>query len=75
MKQPLPDHWDSALWIAVGAILVELRATREIIVNTAPDYVISYICRELVAKKLVTEGAARSPGVDPTSRSTSSTNR
>jgi hypothetical protein len=61
-RRSVDDHRDSALWIAVDKILVELRATREIVVNTAPDYVISYICRELVAKKLVTEAAASSPG-------------
>ncbi|HWH51497.1 MAG TPA: hypothetical protein VN651_08125 [Gemmatimonadaceae bacterium] len=59
MNQPLADQRDSPLWRAVGSIIVELVATREIVVNTAPDYVISYICRELVAKKLVTDAAAR----------------
>jgi hypothetical protein len=31
----------------------ELAASQELSVNTAPEYVIEYLCRELVAKKLV----------------------
>jgi len=45
------------LWSAVQAIVAELTSTGEIAVKTAPDYVIAYICHELVAKKAVTEAA------------------
>jgi hypothetical protein len=34
-------------------MLTELVASREVTINTAPEYVIDYLCRELVAKKLV----------------------
>jgi hypothetical protein len=44
---------DTPLWDAVEASIAELTSTREITVNTAPDYVIGYLCRELVAKRLV----------------------
>jgi hypothetical protein len=44
---------DTPLWDAVEASIAELTSTREIAVNTAPDYVIGYLCRELVAKRLV----------------------
>jgi hypothetical protein len=56
-KRPLTEYRDSALWSAVEAIFAELKATDEIAVNTAPDYVIAYACRELIAKKIVTEAA------------------
>jgi len=35
------------------AALAELAASHELSVNTAPDYIIEYLCRELVAKRLV----------------------
>lgn len=45
------------LWDALEAAISELAASREISVNTAPDYVIEYLCRELVAKKLIVASA------------------
>jgi hypothetical protein len=42
------------LWAAVEATITELIASREVAVNTAPDYVIGYLCQELVAKKVIT---------------------
>jgi hypothetical protein len=59
MKQPASEHRDSVLWLALKATLDELTKTGEIKINTAPDYVIAHLCRELVAKQLVT-GAALS---------------
>jgi hypothetical protein len=47
------EHHDTPLWAAVEATITELSATREISVNTAPDYVIGHLCQELVAKKLI----------------------
>jgi hypothetical protein len=44
---------DTPLWDALEASITELTSTRELTVNTAPDYVIGYLCRELVAKRLV----------------------
>ncbi len=50
---------DTALWSAVADTIAELIATGEIAVNTAPEYVIGYVCRELAAKQVVTVGAVR----------------
>jgi hypothetical protein len=47
------------LWSAIKASLDELTTTGEIAINTAPDYVIAHICRELAAKQLVTTAALR----------------
>ena len=41
------------LWVALDGAIAELARSREIVVNTAPDYVIDHLCRELVAKRLV----------------------
>ncbi|HJP60055.1 MAG TPA: hypothetical protein VJ865_08645 [Gemmatimonadaceae bacterium] len=60
MKQPASEHRDSMLWFALQAIVADLTTTGEIAINTAPDYVIAYVCRELVAKKMVSETALRS---------------
>ena len=47
------EHRDTPLWAAVEATITELAASREVSVNTAPDYVIGHLCQELVAKKLI----------------------
>lgn len=50
---------DTALWSAVADTVAELVATGEIAINTAPDYVIGYVCRELAAKQVVAVAAVR----------------
>ena len=60
MKQPASEYRDSMLWFALQGIVSDLTTSGEIVINTAPDYVIAYICRELVAKKMVSEPALRS---------------
>ena len=47
------EYRNTPLWAAIEATIAELAATREVSVNTAPDYVIGYLCQELVAKKLI----------------------
>ena len=65
MKQRSTDHGDSQLWSAVEAIVAELEATDEIVVNTDPGYIIAFVCRELVAKGLVTQRALESHDDQP----------
>jgi len=62
MNQPASEYRDSVLWRALREIVDELTATGEIVVNTAPDYVIAHICRELASKQLVTNAARASRG-------------
>jgi len=50
---PFDEYRDTPLWSAVEATVKELVATRELSVNTAPAYVIGYLCQELAAKKLI----------------------
>lgn len=45
------------LWAAVASTLTELQATGEVTIGTEADYVIDYLCRELVAKQVVTSAA------------------
>lgn len=59
MKQPASEYRDSVVWSALQRILADLTTTGEIAINTAPDYVVAYVCRELVARKAVTEAALR----------------
>jgi hypothetical protein len=59
MKEPLDELRESAVWSALQRMLAEMVATKEITLNTAPDYVVSYICQELRAKGLVTEAGLR----------------
>jgi len=58
-SRPFDDYRDSPLWVAVESTLAELAATKELSINTAPEYVIGYLCRELAAKKLVTSTAVQ----------------
>ena len=47
------EYRETRIWSAIEATIAELVATRELTVNTAPDYVIAFLCEELAAKKLI----------------------
>ena len=53
VTRPFEEFRESALWTAVEEMLKDLSATREIAINTAPEYVIGYVCQQLRAKNLV----------------------
>ena len=55
-QRPFPEHRGTPLWKAVERTVTELVASGELSVNTAPEYVYGYLCRELVAKKLIVPG-------------------
>jgi hypothetical protein len=55
--RPYAAFRDTPLWNAVAGAVAELEATREISVATAHDYVIGYVCQELVARKVVAAAA------------------
>jgi len=59
MTQPRPyaEFRDTPLWHTLAAAVAELQATREIAVATGPDYVIGYLCQQLVARKVVAPAA------------------
>lgn len=48
---------DTHLWRAVASMVADLQASGEVRVDTAPDYVIGYLCQELAAKGVVTREA------------------
>jgi hypothetical protein len=52
-SRPIAEYRHTPLWSALESAVTQLVASRELSVNTAPDYVIEYLCRELVSKKLV----------------------
>ncbi len=57
MTRPFQEYRDTPLWRALAGALVELEATREVKVDTAPEYVIGYLCQELAAKQVVASSA------------------
>jgi len=59
MAREFDEYRGTALWKAVEATLTELVATSEVRIDTAPDYVIGYLCRELAAKRLVVSEAVQ----------------
>lgn len=58
MPHPYAEYVDTRIWRAIAGALADLQASGEVRVETAPEYVIGFLCRELEAKGLVT-GAAR----------------
>ena len=61
MIRPYASYRHTPLWAAVAGALAELQASGELRVDTAPEYVIGYVCRELAAKSVVAP-AALTPG-------------
>ena len=57
MSRPYPTYRDTPLWAAVASALADLQASGEVRVDTAPEYVIGYVCRELAAKSIVVPAA------------------
>jgi hypothetical protein len=58
-SRPFDQYRDTPLWSAIEATIAELIATRELSVNTAPAYVIGYLCQELAAKRLIVPESAQ----------------
>ena len=52
-SRPFDEYRDTPLWAALQSTLADLVASREVAVNTAPEYVIGHVCRELAAKRLI----------------------
>jgi hypothetical protein len=57
MQQSFTQYRDTALWRGVERMLADLEASGEVRVDTAPDYVIGFICQELAARNLVAPSA------------------
>lgn len=55
--RPFDEYRDTPLWKAIENTIAELIATRELRVDTAQEYVIGYLCRELEAKRIITPAA------------------
>ena len=51
------EYRNTPLWRALADIITDLEASGEIRVDTAPDYVIGYMCRELAAKWVIASAA------------------
>jgi hypothetical protein len=50
---------NTPLWRAIAGALKELEASGEIKIETAPTYVVGYICQELSAKQIVADSSLR----------------
>lgn len=61
MPRSYNEYKDTPLWKALAKALEDLQATREIKIDTAPDYVIGYLYQELVAKTVVAPKAVARP--------------
>jgi hypothetical protein len=54
---PFAEYRNTALWRALAGALADLEASGEVVVATAPDYVIGYLCQELAAKWVIASSA------------------
>lgn len=57
MARSYEQYTGTPLWRALDAALADLQASGEIKVETAPDYVIGYLCQELASKWIVASSA------------------
>jgi len=57
MIKQYAEYRDTPLWQALASVVADLEASGELRVETAPDYVIGYMCRELAAKWVVASSA------------------
>ena len=63
MSRARSQFLHTPLWTAVASAIAELQATGEVRIDTEVKYVVDYLCRELVAKHVVTgEAAEVAPG-------------
>ena len=53
MAHSFAQYRGTPLWRALAGALRELESTGEVKLETAPDYVIGYLCQELAAKWVV----------------------
>ncbi len=51
------EYKGTPLWRALAGVVADLEASGELKVETAPDYVIGYMCRELAAKWVIASAA------------------
>jgi len=58
MSRARSQFQHTPLWAALATTIAELQATGELRVDTEVDYVIDHLCRELVAKHVVTSAAS-----------------
>lgn len=61
MQRPFDEYRDTPLWRALAGALVELESSGEVRIETAPDYVIGFLCRELAVKWIVASSALTRP--------------
>ena len=57
MARMYEQYEGTPLWRALAGALTELEANGDVKVQTAPDYVIGYLCQEMAAKWIVASSA------------------
>jgi hypothetical protein len=55
--KPFAEYVDTPLWRTIAAAVRELEATHEISIATAPEYVIGYLCQQLVVRQTIVPAA------------------
>ncbi|MDF1501370.1 hypothetical protein [Roseisolibacter sp. H3M3-2] len=59
-RSPAYEEYEGTpLWAALGSALADLTTRQELVVGTAPHYVLGHLCQELAAKRAVQEAALR----------------
>jgi hypothetical protein len=53
MINPYAEYNDTPVWRAVAAALRDLEANQDVVLQTAPDYVIGFLCQQLAVRQLL----------------------
>ena len=57
MPHPYAEYRDTPLWRTVAAAVAALEGEGEVVVATAREYVIGYLCQQLVVRRLLAPAA------------------
>ena len=59
MPQPYEEYEGTALWQALDSAIRALEGNQDLVLTTAREYVIGFLCRRLVIDRLVTDPATK----------------
>lgn len=53
MTQQYNQFIDTPVWRTVAAAIAELEKNKDLTITTAPEYVVGFLCQQLVVRRIV----------------------
>ncbi len=53
MTQQYNQFIDTPVWRTVAAAIAELEKNKDLMITTAPEYVVGFLCQQLVVRRIV----------------------